>query len=207
MRRPVRLRIVQALLILMAGAGLGGCGGASHPTKYYTVELPAAPDASGPRYPVTLLVARINAPIVLRGDRILYRTGANELGTYEYHRWAEPPAAMLEASLLRLLRQSGKYQSVAETSSKARGDFLVRGRLYDFEEVDSSTIGGRVAMEVELFDQKAGKVVWSHFYSHDEPANGDDVPAVVACLSRNLQRGLDEVATGLDAYFAKNSPK
>ncbi len=207
MRRPVRLQTIQVLLILMAGAGLAGCGGASHSIKYYTVELPAVPDASGSRYPVTLLVARITAPLVLHGDRILYRTGANELGTYEYHRWAEPPAAMLEASLLRLLRQSGRYQSVAETSSKARSDFLVRGRLYDFEEVDSNTIAGRVAMEVELFDQKAGKVVWSHFYSHDEPAGEDDIPAVVAALNRNLQRGLEDVASGLDQYFAKNLPR
>lgn len=207
MRRPVRLRIVQALLILVTGAGVTGCGGTSHSIKYYTVELPAVPDASGTRYPVTLLVARIPAPLVLRGDRILYRTGANELGTYEYHRWAEPPAAMLEASLLRLLRQSGRYQSVAETSSKARSDFVVRGRLYDFEEVDASSISARVAMEVELFDQKAGKVVWSHFYSHDEPASEDDIPGVVAALNHNLQRGLEDVTAGLDQYFAKNPPR
>lgn len=199
--------MVQALLILAMSACLAGCGGTSASIRYYTVELPAAPDAARTAYPVALLVARVTAPTVLRDDRILYRTGANETGTYEYHRWGEPPAAMLETRLLRVLRESGRYQSVAETSSKARGDFVVRGRLYDFEEVDASTISGRVALEVELLDQKAGKVVWSHFYSHDEPANGDDVPAVVASLSRNLQRGLDEVATGLDAYFAKNSPK
>ena len=204
MGRPVTLRMIRAFLILLTSVALGGCGGASRPVKYYTVELPAAPDASQSAYPVALLVARVTAPLVLRDDRILYRTGANELGAYEYQRWAEPPAAMLEVSLLRLLRQSGRYQSVAETSSKARGDFVVRGRLYDFEEVDSSAIAGRVALEIELVDQKAGKIAWSHFYSHDEPASGDDVPAVVAALDRNLRRGLEEVAASLDQYFAKN---
>ena len=178
------------ILILLAALMLAGCGGASHPIKYYTVDLPAAPDASRTPYPVTLLVARVTAPMILRDDRIVYRSGANELGTYEYQRWAEPPAMMLETSLLRLLRSSGRYQSVSEMSSRARGDFLLRGRLYDFEEVDASAIAARVAMEVELVDEKAGKVAWSHFYSHDEPVSEDDVASVVAALNRNLVRGV-----------------
>jgi len=195
--------IVTLLLVLV----LAGCGGASHPIQYYTLDLPAAPDASRSPYPVTLLVARVAAPMILRDDRIVYRSGANELGTYEYHRWAEPPAMLLETSLLRLLRSSGSYQSVSEMSSRARGQYLVRGRLYDFEEVDSSAITARVALEADLVDEKSGKVVWSHFYSHDEPASEDDVASVVAALNKNLMRGLDEVATGLDEYFSKNPPK
>lgn len=195
------------ILILLAALILAGCGGASHPIHYYTLDLPAPPDAARNPYPVTLLVARVTAPMVLRDDRIVYRSGANELGTYEYHRWAEPPATLLETGLLRLLRSSGRYQSVSEMSSRVRGQYLIRGRLYDFEEVDASAIAARVALEAELIDQKSGKVVWSHFYSQDEPVSGDDVASVVAALNKNLMRGLDEVAAGLDGYFSKTPPK
>jgi ABC-type uncharacterized transport system auxiliary subunit len=199
-------RNARALLVVLASMMLAGCG-ASPPIKYYTVSLPAAPDASRTAYPVTLLVGRVRAPMILRDDRIVYRSGANELGTYEYRRWAEPPAMMLETSLLRLLRSSGRYQSVSEVTSKARGDFLVRVRLYDFEEVDSSSIAARLSMEVELVEEKSGKVAWSHFYSHNEPVSEDDVASVVAALNKNLERGLNEVAAGLDEYFAKTPPK
>lgn len=200
-------RTARALLILAALAMLAGCGGASHPIKYYTIDLPATPDASRAPYPVTLLVARVTAPMILRDDRIVYRSGANELGTYEYRRWAEPPATLLETCLLRMLRASGRYQSVSEVTSRARGDFLVRSRLYDFEEVDSSAIAARVAMEAELVDEKSGKIVWSHSYSHDEPVSKEDVASVVAALNKNLDRGLGEVSSGLDEYFAKNPLK
>lgn len=196
-----------ALATILTACALAGCGGKTPAIKYYTVEMPAAPDATRATYPATLLIARVSAPVMLRDDRILYHTGANEMGAYEYHRWAEPPATLVEVCLLRQLRQSGKYASVEEASSKAGGDFLVHGRLYDFEEVDASAVAGRVAMEFDLHDRKAGKTVWSHFYSHDEPASGDDIPAVVAALNRNLQRGVQEVTASLDDYFAKNPPK
>jgi len=145
--------------------------------------------------------------MILRDNRIVYRTGANEVGTYEYHRWAEPPALMVEVNLLHLLRESGKYQSVAELGSSARGDFVVRGRLRDFEEVDTQTIAGRVSMEIELYEQKTGQTVWSHFYSHEEPARGGDIAAVVEALDRSLRSSLAEVTAGLAQYFAKNPPR
>lgn len=204
---PAALRLAVAVAAALTTLILAGCGGKTPAIMYYTLEIPAPPDAARTTYPASLLVARVSAPIMLRDDRILYHTGANEEGAYEYHRWAAPPATMVELCLLRRLRQSGKYASVEEVSSKAGGDFLVHGRLYDFEEIDASVISGRVAMEFDLHDRKAGKTVWSHSYSHDEPASGDDIPAVVAALNRNLQRGLDEVTASLDEYFAKNPPK
>ena len=44
-------------------------------------------------------------------------TGPNEIGTYNYHHWAEPPARMVKVILIRQLRASGKYQSVADLGS------------------------------------------------------------------------------------------
>jgi ABC-type uncharacterized transport system auxiliary subunit len=79
---------------------------------------------------------------------------------------------------------------------------VVRGRLYEFEEVDSGSIGGQVSMEFELYDRKSGKVVWSHSYSRNEPVEGKSISAVVTALDINLDRGLKEVAAGLGQYFS-----
>ena len=186
--------------------GLAGCGGA-RPSKYYTLQVPAGSAAPLNTYPVDLLVGRITAPHLYRDDRIVYRTGSTQMGTYEYHRWAEPPTEMLEAMLVRLLRSSGKYRSVQHLRSNARGNFILRGRLHNFEEVAGGGLAGRVVMEIELYNQETGATAWSHFYSRDEPVNGNDVPAVVEALNRNVQRGLELLAAGLDDYFAKHPPK
>jgi ABC-type uncharacterized transport system auxiliary subunit len=148
------------------------------------------------------LVGSIGGPEIFKDTPIAYRIGTNEVGTYQYSRWAEPPVEMLKSKLIRMLRASGQYQSVSGLGSTAEGQFVVRGRLYEFEEVDSGSIGGQVSMEFELYDRKSGKVVWSHSYSRNEPVEGKSISAVVTALDINLDRGLKEVAAGLGQYFS-----
>ena len=201
-------RTTGLILISLLVLGLSECG-TGRPIRYYTVQVPVAPTPSTNTYPVSLLVAGIGGPEMFQDTPIAYRIGTNEIGTYHYSRWAEPPVEMLKGKLIHLLRASGRYQSVTGLGSTAEGQFVVRGRLYDFEEVDSEGIGGLVSMEFELYDRKSGKVVWSHFYSRNEPVEGKQISAVVTALDLNLDRGLREVAAGLDQYFsatlAKNS--
>jgi ABC-type uncharacterized transport system auxiliary subunit len=153
---------------------------------------------------VSLLVASIAGPAIFQDTPIAYRVGANEIGTYQYSRWAEPPVDLLKGELIRVLRATGDYQSVASLGSTSGGQFVIRGRLFDFEEVDTGTISGLVSMEFELYDRKSGKVVWSHSYSHSEPVQGKEISAVVTALDLNLERGLKEVAAGLNQYFSAN---
>ena len=197
-------RIVGFMLISVAALVLGGCR-SGRPIRYYTLELPPSPEKlSTRRYPVTLLIGRIGAPEILQDEPIVYRSGPNEIGTYDYHHWAEPPVRMLRVMLIRRLRASGKYQSVTQLGSSAEGDFVLRGRLDDFEEVDTGAIAALVTMEFELFDRKSHKTVWTHSYSRSEPVQGKEISDVVAALNHNLTEGLAEVASSLDSYFSAN---
>lgn len=195
-------RILFALFALV----LSGCGGATRPIKYYTIQVPVAPTLSPSTnpYPVSLLVANLAGAAMFRDTPIAYRIGSNEIGTYHDSRWAEPPAEMLKTKLIRMLKISGNYQSVAAIGTTSEGQFIIRGRLYNFEEVDNGGITGLVSMEFELCDKKTGKVLWSHFYSQSEPVQGREISGVVAALDTNLDRGLKEVTTGLNEYFAAN---
>ena len=127
------------------------------------------------------------------------------MGTYEYHRWAEPPSEMISDVLLRELQESERYQHVYSLRSDSRGDYVLRGRLYDFREINGNGVAARVAFEFELRDSKTGATVWSRSYSHDEPVISKDVTAVVAALNRNVQSGLSEVMGGLEQYFSTRS--
>jgi ABC-type uncharacterized transport system auxiliary subunit len=181
------------LLISFLALGLGGCG-TGPAIKYYTVRLPVvARDPSPDVHGVTLLVGRISGPGILQDGPIAYRVGAHEIGTYAYHRWEEPPVNMVKVSLIRQLRDSGQYSSVNTLMSDSTGKYLVRGRLYDFEEVDGAKIAALVSMEFDLLDRKTGELLWSHFYSQSEPVEGKKIPDVVAGLNRNLDRGLNKL--------------
>lgn len=193
---------------MLAAAVLGGCG-AERPSKYYQLTIPG--DVTGAPQtdtaPVTLLLGAWLTSHLYRDDRIVYSSAGEEMGTYEYQRWAEPPAEMLEEVLLRALRASGRYQAVYTQRSNMNGDFILRGRLYDLKEISGGAILARVTFEVELRNLKTGTTVWTHYYTHDEPVGGKDVGSVVSALDKNVQSGVKELVAGLDQYFASHPVK
>lgn len=171
--------------------------------QYYQLTVPIEPphgeqNTSG----VSLALGPLAASHLYREDRIVFSSGAERMGTYEFQRWAEPPAEMIEEVLLRELRASGHYRDVSLQRSSSRVDYVLHGRLYDFKEVEGNPLQARVTAEFDLRDVKSGATVWSHYYNHDEPVGGKDVPAMVAALDRNVQRGVGEVKAGLDQYFS-----
>lgn len=196
MHRMARLAFLSTLAL-----SLNGCGGGK-PIHYYTVGVPVAPTLATGAHPVSLLIGSIGGGDLYRDTPIVYRIGTNQIGVYQQSRWAEPPVELLKNKLIRVLRASGDYQSVSSLGSNSNGQFIVRGRLYEFEEVDGANIAGLVSMEFELYDRKSGKIVWTHFYSRSEPAQGKDISAVVAALDANLDQGLKEIAAGLNQYFS-----
>lgn len=194
---------------LMAVAALfaASCGGA-RPSRYYAIEVPAATAGASSAMPITMLIGRLTAPHILRDDRIAYRNTATEIGMYEYHRWAEPPATMLEALLVRRLRADGRYRSVQSLSSNAQGDYILRGRLHQFEEIaGAGGVTARVSLEMELFEKKSGTIVWNNLFKAEEAVSGKEVPAVVDAMNTGTQRVLDQIAAGLSAHFAQHPPK
>ena len=190
----------------LAAGLLTGCG-AARPSKYYQLTIPgdAAPAAERSPYPVTLLLGPLRASHLYREDHIVYSSSGQNMGTYEYQRWAEPPTEMLVDVLLRDLRASGRYRAVDVLRSNSHGDYILYGRLYDFKEISASPLMARLTVDLELRETKTGSTVWTHYYSHDEPVSGKDISAVVAALDRNAQRGMGEVKSSLDQYFSTRS--
>src|SRR6266853_1874774 len=186
---------------------LVGCG-AARPAKYYQLTIPkeVAADPPGDPLPVTILMGPIMSSHLYREDRIVYSSSGEDMGTYEYQRWAEPPTEMIQDVLFRALRSSGHYRAVYAQRSSIRGDYLLHGRLYDFKEVTGSSMVGRLSLDLELRETKTGTTVWTHLYNHDEPVSGKDVSAVVAALNRNVQRATNEFTASLNQYFSAHPP-
>lgn len=185
-----------------------GCG-ATRPSKYYELEPPndlGSAKTSDP-LPLTLLIGRLKASHLYREDRIVYSTNGEQMGTYEYQRWAEPPTEMIEQMLLRELRASGHYAGIYSLSSERSGDYLLHGTLFDFREVSGGSILARVSLDLELRNMKTGSTVWTHYYTHDEPVSSKDISAVVAAIDRNVQRAVSEIRASLDDYFTSHPSK
>jgi ABC-type uncharacterized transport system auxiliary subunit len=192
-----------ALGTLFLAAAAAGCVSARAP-RYYTISIPRSePQTSEAQFPVTLVVGRLYAPHLLRDSRVVYDMSDVELGVDEYHRWAEPPTGMIERLLTERLRASGRYRAVQRISSTSRGDFIVRGYLGSLNEVDDPAgLKARFTLQLELFDVKAGRVVWSDSFTHDEPVAQKTVHAVVESLQTGVRMGLDQLTASLAQYFS-----
>ncbi|HMD32000.1 MAG TPA: ABC-type transport auxiliary lipoprotein family protein [Candidatus Acidoferrales bacterium] len=189
---------VVVALVLLEGA----CG-AARPVYYYSLDPPAV-TPSAQRLEVSLLIGHVGAPLVYRDTRIVYRTGPNELGLYQDHRWAAPPAEQVEEMFFQSLRASKRYQSVQLVASNAQGDYVLRGRVDRFEEVDGKPLSTRVWLHFSLYDPKEGKTVWNQDYQRDEEASGTDVSSVAAALNHNLQQGVLQITAAIDQYLTAN---
>ena len=203
------LKKLCALGSIAAAIGLAAGCGAARPSKYYQLTPPSGSvsNAVQDALPISLLLGPMQTSHLYREDRIVYSSERQQMGIYETERWAEPPMEMMQNVLLRKLRNSGHYRDVNTLRSGARGDYLLRGRLYDFKEVSAKSLVGRLGFDLELHDTKTNGTVWTYSYSYDEPVGGKDVASVVAALDRNVQRAAGEVAGALDQYFSAHPPK
>jgi ABC-type uncharacterized transport system auxiliary subunit len=199
------LSFAQLLAALALLCVFSGCGSA-RPIKYYQISPPPAAAApSGEPLNVRILVRLPLASHIYREDPIVYSSDAHQFGTYETHRWAEPPAEMLQSALVRGLRASGRFRAVQNQRSDSNGEYLLVSQLYAFNEITGGSWGARLSYDVDLREIKTGNVVWSHSYNRDEPSGGKAVSDLVVAMDKNVQRSVQEIQAGLDDYF-RNRP-
>jgi ABC-type uncharacterized transport system auxiliary subunit len=196
------MRFVISTFLVMAGClAEAGCV-STRPVHYYTLGAAPPPANQGKPGGLILLVGKIATPEALQDGRIRYRSGPNEAGAYEYHRWTERPGTMVRNALMRALRDSGKYQRVLEAGSLTNGDYLLRGKLDEFDEVDHAAIQTKISLHVELIERKTNQNVWDHTVEGEEPVSGKGVNDVVQSFDRNLHQVVRVTAAEIDRFLA-----
>jgi ABC-type uncharacterized transport system auxiliary subunit len=179
---------------------LAACG-SPRPIKYYQVSYPAKAAVSGNPINTSLLVRPFESSQLYLGNKMVYGFDTPEMGTYEYHRWSEPPVEILQTALVRGLRATGQYRAVYTLQPEPDGRFILYGRIYDFREVDGANVVARLSYQIRMRDRKTGFTVWEHNYNYDEPATEKTVSALVLAMDKNIQRSVQEVEAGLQEYF------
>lgn len=193
-------RLVAFFEILVFASCFTGCGSA-RPIKYYQLDYPPTSVVASDADATTLVVRLFEASHLYLDDKIVYGFDSPEMGTYETHRWAEPPVEMLQNAIVRGLRSSGQFRAVYTLRPGVDWRFVIAGHLYDFKEVDTNPIVARLNYEVRLWDRKKGTTVWDRVYNHDEPASQKTVTAFALAMDKNVKRSVQDLQAGLEEYF------
>jgi ABC-type uncharacterized transport system auxiliary subunit len=191
-------------LVLAALTILVGCGGAAKYPNYYILQVPPPPDPPAQEGVRSCLAVReFRSPTYLERGAIVYKTSPEQIGFYNYHRWAVNPREFVTNAVAERLRASGNFTRVKLYDGRPDIDYVVSGRLEKLEEID---YGGEVKVEVaisaQMTDLASGTTVWTNAVSEVGTVGKRDVPAVVAEMNATMGRAIEKLLTPAPAMAA-----
>ena len=193
-------RLIATFASLTLSVCLTGCISKTRFPAYYTLHVPPAvdaPSAQGTR--PSLAVREFRSPAYLGQGAIVYRTSPEEVGFYQYHRWAVDPREFLTNAIIDRLRATGKFAGVTAYDGHSDADFVLSGRLERLEEVDyEGGVSVEVSLSAQITDSRAGKAIWTNTASETTRVEKRSVPAVVAEMSEAMDRAIQELLAPLN---------
>jgi len=176
---------------------LVGCGGAAKYPNYYTLHVPPPPDppvAEGVH--ASLAIREFRSPTYLRQGAIVYKTSPEQIGFYEYHRWAVDPRDLVTNAVTDRLRASGNFTQVKLYDGHSDIDYVLSGRLEKLEEIDyEGGVKVEVAISAQMLNLATGETVWTNGVSETGTVEKRSVPAVVAEMNRTMERAIEKLLT------------
>jgi len=198
--------IIACVLGLLA-AGCFSLGGGGKPVETRSFDLqppmpsPEPPEAFGPE---VLWVEPFSVDPALDRREIVWRRGQGETGAWERYTWARPPAEAVREFAAHALRGSGACAVVATEPRVPAPDFILRGHVARFEEVDGEKEwSGALEIRVALVRASDGEEILRRTYAGSGKAVARNPAAVVMVLRSGLeavnQRLAEDVAEALAA--------
>lgn len=179
---------------------LSGCGRVRYPV-YYTLNLPSPSDPPPSMQARTSLAVReFQSPAYLREGPIVYRSTPEQIGFYEYHRWATDPRAVVTGAVIDHLRADGRFSKVSAYHGSPDDDYIFSGKLEKLEEVDAASgVKVDVALSAEITCVKTGSTVWSSSILESGVVSERTVRGIVSQMDRTLDKAINELLATVPA--------
>lgn len=185
------------LAVALVLALLVGCGSVP-PVQHYLLATPGTTVPNAEQEGPVLRLAELDIAPPYGDDRLVYRIagGADddpqEVGFYEQHRWAAPPAALVTEALREGLR-SHPGLSAVEPGRWRPGALALGGRVLWLEELDlPSGPTARVGLDLSLHDP-GGALLWQRRFTAERDGSVQEVAGIVELLRQALAEVVGEV--------------
>jgi ABC-type uncharacterized transport system auxiliary subunit len=174
------------LALGLSSAVLAACSSDPVPRDaYYRLGTPTAQARAGGPIRGVLEVPPLRASGIVNERAILYRDTPQQLMQYSYSAWIEPPAVMVQRSLIDALRQAQAFETIVSPVMRMDRDFELVGDLRQWEHVrgDNSVA---IEMEVSIRRVRGNQQLLLKTYRTSEPAAGSDMTGVADAFTRGL---------------------
>ncbi|MBF0524383.1 MAG: membrane integrity-associated transporter subunit PqiC, partial [Deltaproteobacteria bacterium] len=157
--KPKCLISISVILTL----ALSACGSVPK-DKFFRIvyDPPAAPATGLKTANYTLAVDRIKSIPLLRQTNIVYRDSTHQVDVYPFYRWETQPDTMVTDVLIHAFKAGRVFNRVTELAHADQTDFVLRGWLKRFEQVNSPAgTYAEIRLELELGRSSDRSVVWA----------------------------------------------
>ena len=203
-RNAMTTKGLMTAYIIATALLLSGCGKVRYP-NYYTLAVAPTKQAasSGARQSATLAVRRFDTPAYLRQGRIVYREAPEQIGFYEYHRWASDPGLVVTTGVIDSLRSANLFSVVEPYAGQEHPDYLLSGRLERLDEVDyKSGVQVEVRLSAQLVNLRTGAPVWADAVTRTSEVCARDMNSVVVAMSHTVQESIDELVVNIEKQLS-----
>ncbi|HEV7522032.1 MAG TPA: ABC-type transport auxiliary lipoprotein family protein [Candidatus Angelobacter sp.] len=189
-------------LILALLPALAGCHKVRYPA-YYTLNLLPVPDPPAQEKQTSIAVREFQAPAYLRQGPIVYRSTPQEIGFYEYHRWAADPRKTVTSAVVDDLRASGQFSMVSMYDGRRDIEYVFSGKLEKLEEVDyEGVVRVEVGLSAQITRVSNGTTVWSNNVFEAGKVSHRNVPGVVAQMNQTMELAINKLLSTIPAPLA-----
>src|SRR6266446_5297502 len=169
-------------------------GKVRYPT-YYALHLPPAPALpTAAQGHASLAIREFRSPDYLRQGPLVYRASAEQIGFYDYHRWAADPREFVTSAITDRLRAGGTFADVKVYDGRSSADYILSGRLEKLEEVDyEGGVKVEIALSAQMIEVRTGAEVWANSTREMGRVDQRSVPAVVSEMSNAMDRAISKL--------------
>jgi cholesterol transport system auxiliary component len=182
---------------------LSGCGRVRYPA-YYTLNLPAPPDPpAAENVRTSIAVREFQSPSYLKQGPVVFRPTPEEIGFYEYHRWAADPRMLVTNAVVDHLRAGGQFFMVSLYDGRPNNDYVFSGKLEKLEEVDyQAGVKVEVAISAQITRVATGATVWSNAVSETGTVSQRNVRGVISEMNRTVDLAINKLLSTVPAPLA-----
>jgi uncharacterized lipoprotein YmbA len=199
--KPLLTATACAAALLMAA-----CGSARFP-KYYALNVAPQPKpaASEARRTESVAVRRFDTANYIRQGRIVYRETPEQVGFYDYHRWAADPGATVTAAMIDALRSARLFAAVVPYDGQERQAWVLRGRLARLDEIDyDGGVRVETTLVAEIVNRQTGDMLWTGEASEAANIETRTVDSVVGAMSHAVATSIDRLIATMDQQLPRS---
>jgi cholesterol transport system auxiliary component len=183
-------RAARIALSLAAALTLAACGGSAPET--FDLTSPAVQPEHAHKLRAQLSIREPTASFDLDSQRILVRTGPEQVAYLSGAQWSDRLPTLVQSRLVQTFQNAHLLQSVGRAGTGLQADYSLELDIRNFE-LDAKAVQANVDIAGKIVDSRSGRIVATRIFKTQVAAAGTSGPQASAALDAALSQAMTQI--------------